>query len=55
MSFYRDVEDWLGGLPFEVAEPDDIRAFLEDKDFTLEHVMVDRPGNNNEYLLRRAG
>ncbi len=53
MSLYRDWIDWLGGLPFEVASPDAVRAFLEDRGFELLREKLTRRLGNNEYLFRR--
>lgn len=35
MSVMRDWHDWLGGLPFEVAKPEQIVDFYLKKDFAL--------------------
>ena len=53
MSFLRDVEDWLGGLPFEFTDEPEMRAFAEKRGWTVERVFTRTPGGNNEYLLRR--
>lgn len=54
MSFWRDVEDWLGGLPFEFTSEETLRPFVEARGFAVETVVVARPGGNNEYLLRKV-
>ena len=36
MSAWRDVVDWVGGYPFEVATPEQIFDFYRDRGFTLE-------------------
>ncbi len=54
MSLWRDVEDWLGGLPCEFAEPEEVVAFAEPRGFTLEQQILRDPGACTEYLLRRA-
>lgn len=33
MSWHTDVEDWLGGYPYESVRPADLRAFLADRGF----------------------
>ena len=53
MSLWRDVEDWLGGLPCEFATPEGIEAFAAERGFDLVHTVIRPPGANNEYLLRR--
>ncbi len=35
MSAWRDVVDWVGGYPFEVASPEQIFDFYRDRGFTL--------------------
>ncbi len=35
MSVVHDWADWLGGYPFEVAKPEDIFSFFQDRGFTL--------------------
>lgn len=53
MSFLRDVEDWLGGLPFEFTDEQEMRSFASRRGWTIERVFVRSAGGNNEYLLRR--
>ena len=35
MSLWRDLVDWVGGLPFEVAKPEEIFDFYRARGFTL--------------------
>lgn len=35
MSFYRDLIDWVGGYPFEVAKPEQIFEFYRARGFEL--------------------
>jgi 2-polyprenyl-3-methyl-5-hydroxy-6-metoxy-1,4-benzoquinol methylase len=50
MSWIRDVEDWLGGLPYEHATPEEVRDFLGARGFDL------RRQQGMEYVFeRRAG
>jgi 2-polyprenyl-6-hydroxyphenyl methylase/3-demethylubiquinone-9 3-methyltransferase len=35
MSAWRDVVDWVGGLPFEVARPEEVFDFLRTRGFRL--------------------
>ena len=53
MSFWRDVEDWLGGLPYEFAEVDDVRDFVRARDLAVVRVRRQGPGGNDEFLIRR--
>lgn len=34
MSFYHDVQDWLGGYPYESAAPAEVRSFMKDRGFS---------------------
>lgn len=53
MNLWIDLRDWLGGWPFEVAQPGAINAFLSERGFTpLETVTVGRRQGCNEFLLR---
>jgi len=53
MSFWRDQEDWLGGLPYEVASADEVRRYAEARGMKAERLLVRGPRANNEYLLSR--
>ncbi|GAC1513657.1 MAG: class I SAM-dependent methyltransferase [Chloroflexota bacterium] len=53
MSFWRDVEDWLGGLPFEWADRNAVTQFVEALGFETLQVIERNPGACNEYLFRR--
>jgi hypothetical protein len=35
MSHWRDIIDWVGGYPYEVAQPEEIFDFYRERDFTL--------------------
>lgn len=52
MSFWRDVEDWLGGLPFEFTDVAEFRAHMP-TGFELVSHLERSPGACDEYLLRR--
>ncbi len=43
MSFSRDVHDWLGGFPYESADPDEVTRELEMQGFRIERAFV-KPG-----------
>jgi hypothetical protein len=51
MSYWRDVEDWLGGLPYDFTCEAEIRGMADRNGYTLEHVITRSPGACNEYLL----
>ncbi|NWF39499.1 class I SAM-dependent methyltransferase [Mariprofundus sp. NF] len=40
MSAFRDLIDWVGGLPFEVAKPEEIFAFYHERGFMLERMIT---------------
>lgn len=54
MDPWRDVVDWVGGLPFEVAKPEDIFRFYQSRNFTLERLKTCAGGKGcNEYVFSR--
>ena len=54
MSLWHDMIDWLGGYPFEVAKPEAVFHFFQDRGFTLEDLKTcgGRMGCN-EFVFRR--
>lgn len=55
MSIYRDIHDWLGGYPFEVASPAAILDFYRPRGFTLEKMTtVGGSSGVNEFVLRAS-
>lgn len=56
MTPWRDVVDWVGGYPFEVAKPDRIFDFYMERSFTLEKLKTCGGGLGcNEYVFRKRG
>lgn len=53
MSFWRDLEDWLGGLPYEFAEPAEVQRRATQRGLTVLRSVVAPAGSNNEYLISR--
>jgi 2-polyprenyl-3-methyl-5-hydroxy-6-metoxy-1,4-benzoquinol methylase len=53
MSVYHDWLDWLGGYPFEVAQPGAVVKFMRDRGFTLVHLKTVSGVGCNEYVFRR--
>lgn len=55
MSAWRDVVDWVGGYPFEVAKPEEIFRFYRDRGFALTNMTTcgGRLGCN-EFVFTRA-
>lgn len=54
MSPWRDVVDWVGGYPFEVAKPEEIFKFFRDVGFELTQLRTCGGGLGcNEFVFRR--
>ncbi|HEX6964540.1 MAG TPA: class I SAM-dependent methyltransferase [Gemmatimonadaceae bacterium] len=54
MNRWRDMVDWLGGYPFEVATPEAIFRFYRDRGFTLQEMTTCGGGLGcNEFVFRR--
>jgi 2-polyprenyl-6-hydroxyphenyl methylase/3-demethylubiquinone-9 3-methyltransferase len=55
MSPWHDVRDWVGGLPFEVAKPEQVFEFCRDRGFELITLKTCAGGKGcNEYVFRRS-
>lgn len=55
MSPWRDVVDWVGGLPFEVPKPETVFEFCHQRGFILECLATKGGGIGcNEYVFRRG-
>jgi len=55
MSPWRDVVDWVGGWPFEVAKPEEIFRFFRGHGFELTKMKTCAGGLGcNEFVLRRS-
>ena len=54
MHGWYDLVDWVGGWPFEVAQPEEIFRHLRDQGFTLRE-LVTCPGHGcNEFVFERT-
>jgi len=54
MDYWRDIEDWVGGYPFESAKPAEVRDFVEPLGFTLvEQRTKTGFAHVNEYIFHR--
>lgn len=54
MSVWRDVVDWVGGYPFEVARPEEIFSFLKQRGFVLQNLKTCGGGIGcNEFVFRK--
>jgi 2-polyprenyl-3-methyl-5-hydroxy-6-metoxy-1,4-benzoquinol methylase len=54
MSPWRDVVDWVGGYPFEVARPEEVIDFCRPLELQLQKLKTCGRGRGcNEYVFRR--
>lgn len=54
MSAWRDVVDWVGGYPFEVAKPEQIFDFYRTRNFALTKLYTEGGGSGcNEFVFER--
>jgi 2-polyprenyl-6-hydroxyphenyl methylase/3-demethylubiquinone-9 3-methyltransferase len=55
MSPWRDVVDWVGGLPFEFARPEEVFEFCRTRGFTLRALRTQAGGHGcNEFVFERT-
>jgi len=55
MSPWRDLVDWVGGYPFEVAKPDDIFEFYASRGLELRRLKTVGSGFGcNEYVFQKG-
>ena len=54
MNFYRDIDDWLCGLPYEFATPDETVDFLSDRGLHLIRLRTTQSCGCNEFLFCKA-
>ena len=52
MTFWRDIEDWLGGLPYEYSKPDQVVDFLSNYGFMLLKLRATDSSGCNEFLFK---
>ena len=53
MKVYHDIVDWLGGLPYEVAAPDEVLQRGRSHGFVLERIKIKREGSCSGYLFSK--
>ena len=54
MTVWYDLVDWVGGYPFEVAKPEEIFVFLQERGFSLSGIKTCGGGHGcNEFLFER--
>ena len=55
MDAWRDVVDWVGGYPFEVAKPEEVFDFYRSRGFILQRLKTSAGGLGcNEYVLMKS-
>ena len=55
MSPHRDVVDWVGGFPFEVAKPEQIFDFYKARGYQLRELRTCAGGHGcNEFVFQRS-
>jgi 2-polyprenyl-6-hydroxyphenyl methylase/3-demethylubiquinone-9 3-methyltransferase len=53
MDMWRDIEDWLGGLPYEFCKPDQVVEALVGQGFALRKLSTCWSHGCNEFLFTR--
>lgn len=54
MDVYHDMVDWIGGYPFEVAKPEEILHFCNDRQFRLQKMKTCGGGLGcNEFVFKK--
>jgi 2-polyprenyl-3-methyl-5-hydroxy-6-metoxy-1,4-benzoquinol methylase len=54
MSRWHDIKDWIGGLPFEVAKPEEVFHFCKQRGFVLEQLTTCGGGKGcNQFVFRK--
>lgn len=54
MNRYHDLIDWLGGLPYEVAEEDEVVRAAAESGLVLERIKIVKEGGCSVYVFRQA-
>jgi 2-polyprenyl-3-methyl-5-hydroxy-6-metoxy-1,4-benzoquinol methylase len=54
MSPWRDVVDWVGGYPFEVAKPEEVFEFYRDRGFRLVTLKTGAGRGCNEFVFEKG-
>jgi len=53
MSPWRDVVDWVGGYPFEVAKPEEVFEFYQERGFRLVTLKTVNSRGCNEFIFNK--
>lgn len=51
MSPWRDLIDWVGGWPYEVATPEAVFRFYRDRGFRLQELVTRQGYGCNEFVF----
>jgi SAM-dependent methyltransferase len=52
MSLWRDLVDWVGGYPFEVADPGEVFEFFKRRGFHLRRLQTTHSLGCNEFVFK---
>ena len=55
MHWWYDWVDWVGGWPYEVADPGQVFGFLRDRGFRLREMSTPTGPGCSEYVFERTG
>ena len=56
MDLWRDMIDWVGGYPFEVAKPEEIFDFYKQRGFSLNKLVTEGGSMGcNQFVFRKHG
>jgi 2-polyprenyl-3-methyl-5-hydroxy-6-metoxy-1,4-benzoquinol methylase len=56
MSYWRDMVDWVGGYPFEVAKPEEVFRFMRERGFRMIEMTTVGGGHGcNQFVFVREG
>ena len=53
MNVYHDIVDWLGGLPYEVASPEEVQTFMAEHGFTPKKIEIRAETDTSVYLYKK--
>lgn len=54
MTLWRDLVDWVGGYPFEVAGTGEVFGFLHKLGFELKKLISTHSLGCNEFIFQKA-
>lgn len=54
MSMWRDIRDWVGGYPFEVAKAEEVFRFYRTRGFVLTGLATDNSLGCNQFVFRHC-